>query len=214
MAEKFFSTFEETAEWVREYHEMARVYRAEIVNALPSGIEVFVHAAISGGPNVGYSFGGNFCVTLSAETYGIGSGTVPSIKRYIKGRDLEAARKMYDKKSQELRTFAQACKMVKIYRKMGIIPKSVAKRHANILRKEFPGEDMKHNPAVLTRLMRLFDKYMRNQAECPQCLKKKTFQETILGWSCGNCSHTLYDINDPEWMDYGAESHTGREITT
>jgi hypothetical protein len=104
----------------------------------------------------------------------------------------------------ELKRINNYIRILSLYRESGLIPKRVARRHKDILKKSFlaAGVQMKRTDHYyrLTKegynhLAKLSGNYISRWAKCPKC-GKTGFEESILGWNCENCN-AVWEDSDP-----------------
>jgi len=180
-----------------EIENVARVFAADVNFHITRDmlLNVDIKPAYRGGPRVGYRPTGNMKVTIKPETFGIAAK--PYSKTFYIKPQLELFRKNLDKYKDEILCIESACRLVFIYRKSGLIPKHIAKKHGKIAKEKFGDVSIYESREQINFLWDKMSKYLRQFAKCPHCNKKFNGKETILGFTCDHCEATLTDIGNP-----------------
>jgi hypothetical protein len=193
-------------DWIIESNKLCQYFKDHISDS----VLCFATPATKGGWRKGYSWRGNFRVTIQFKNnrkYG------PKIKftKYIRGNKIvnygdndtftykvEDLRSFWDKIKGKINLAECGERILTIYRDSGLIPQGVSKRHSKKVRENFNREDRKYyqNPDLIEFVGKMMSRYIRRYSQCPKC-DARGFQETILGYVCNKCQCSYIDIAHP-----------------
>ena len=185
-----------------------------------------VRPAYTGGWKKGYTWRGTFVITFAPSTtwinphvserhtneYRIKSDKVVDYGDAGKAFDYSGlthkVERYWNKIKGEIQLVDTGLMIVGMYRRSGLIPKDVAKRHQTIINNKFGKAKDAHgreyteyytNRELISYLGNLMSNYIEKHAKCPDC-GNKGFTENILGFECNHCGGYLDDTGEPKWV--------------
>lgn len=188
-----------------------------------SKIDIAARPACSGGPRVGYTWRGTFVVQCRPQTFGMRLSAVPTRhkktreRRFVSDRVTEylpgvpvysykpalvPAIKWIDHISRDLHAIYDASYLISLYRRSGLIPEHVAKKHARRLlqrcgqRDELGRVYVDYADNQARHLVRhLAMRYIFRYSRCPGC-GARGFEETSCGFACTRCGYEVYETDN------------------
>ena len=166
-------------------------------------ITIKVYPATKGGWKVGYLFNGNYKVVIEPVIHIYAGDKSYIIKGYVKSvKDILA---LWDKQKDRLIIAMDGKRYVELYRRSGLIPNHITKKHSNKMKNLFGNDYLYTNKDSHLVLNKLAYGYIRKYSICPFC-QSKGMEEVVFGIVCPNCkaywddmvNHKWYDINNKE----------------
>ena len=183
---------------------------------------IIVYPAYKGSWRIGYNWQGSFRVDVRMPMF---ENTNPPVfekkavySRYfisktiitdLMGEKVYCYKELIPKIQKWLNTVYEKCApvreasyLVALYRKSGLIPSHIAKKHSQTIKQrysvvdEYGRSSVDYSQKEVRQTIRfLGTNYIRLYSKCPKC-EGKGFVETILGWQCNHCDYYVCDIGN------------------